>query len=522
MAVAGAALYFAGIVNSIILEHPGLVVLAIAIAIAILLACLIGTGRDDATAPMPGRTWFVRGTWGFVCVMALVSFAWLVGMPRQHSLDWTPYHNDAIALNECAARLVLQGRDPYTDLDVFACYQSLGIGPDRTTPLRSGAFANVAIYPSDDQMDQVWDERANGIGTNEEFVWRPSYPAVSFLALLPVVALGWDTNYLYVACLLVAMALVVARAPRTLRPFFLTALFGAASLAAFTVGGSSDLLYALPLVVAWMYRERKWAAIPFGIALATKQIAWFFAPFWIIAVGTERGWRAAAGDAAIAAGVFAVTNLPFIVHDPQAWVAGILTPLVEPMFARGAGTNAASSDTTVTSVAMTKMRMTCLPSQAVAGLLRTRVGLHEWRTAALAGRRVLRGRGRRRHHLSRRRVADPADESRARRGPGDRSALLRVAKPLLLLLPAAALRPRGRRAHAPWPARVRASAKAWRADHLRRALAVVGLGAAGSRGFGARRARRPGGGTRRLRPAALTRSGLASRGGARARCPGGR
>ena len=342
IAVAGAALYFAGIVNSIILEHPGrggvgVVVLAIALAIAILLAALIGTGRGDASAPMPGRVLFVRATWGFVCVMALVGFGWLIGMPRQHSLDWTPYHNDAIALNECAARLVLEGRDPYTDLDVFACYQSLGIGPDRTTPLRRGAFSDVAIYPSDDQLDQVWDERANGIGTNEEFVWRPSYPALSFLFLLPVVALGWDTNYLYVACLLVAMALVVARAPRTLRPFFLTALLGAASLAAFTVGGSSDLLYALPLVIAWMYRERKWAAIPLGIAVATKQIAWFFAPFWIIGVIAERGWRAAARDTAIAAAIFAATNLPFIVHDPGSWLAGIVTPLVEPMFARGAG-----------------------------------------------------------------------------------------------------------------------------------------------------------------------------------------
>ena len=342
LAVAGAALYFAGIVNSIILEHPGrggvgVVVVAIAIAIAILIAALIGTGRGDAAAAMPGRTWFVRGTWGFVCVMALVGFSWLVGMPKQHSLDWTPYHNDAIALNECAARLVLEGRDPYTDLDLFACYQRLDIGPDRTTPLRQGAFAEVPIYPSDDQMDRVWAERVNGIGTNDEFVWRPSYPSLSFLLLVPVVALGWDTNYLYVACLLVAMALVVARAPRTLRPFFLTALLGAASLAAFTVGGSSDLLYALPLVVAWMYRERKWAAIPLGLALATKQIAWFFAPFWIIAVVTERGWRAAARDTAIAAGIFTATNLPFIVHDPQAWVAGILTPLVEPMFARGAG-----------------------------------------------------------------------------------------------------------------------------------------------------------------------------------------
>ena len=342
VAVAGAALYFAGILNSIILEHPGrggvaVVVLAIALAIALLLAALVGTGRGDAVAPMPGPTWFVRATWAFVCVMALVGFSWLVGMPRQHALDWTPYHNDAIALNECAARLVLQGHDPYTDLDLFACYQRLDIGPDRTTPLQRGAFSDVAIYPSDDQMDRVWDERSSGIGTNEEFVWRPSYPTLSFLFLVPMVALGWDTNYLYVACLLVAMALVVARAPRTLRPFFFTALFGAASLAAFTVGGSADLLYALPLVIAWMYRDRKWAAVPLGIAIATKQIAWFFAPFWVIAVITERGWRAAARDVAIASGIFIATNLPFIVHDPQSWVAGIATPIVEPMFARGAG-----------------------------------------------------------------------------------------------------------------------------------------------------------------------------------------
>jgi len=342
VAVAGAAIYFAGIVNSIIIQHPGrggagAVVLAIAVAMAILLAALGGTGRGDAATAIRGQSWLLRGVWGFVCVMALVGFGWLVGMPRQHSADWTPYHNDAIALNECAARLVLQGRDPYTNLDVFACYGRLGIGPDRTTPLRDGEFADVAIYPTDDQMDQVWDQRATGIGTNEEFVWRPSYPALSFLLIVPAVAVGMDTNYLYVACLLVAMALVIARAPRTLRPFFLTALLGSASLVAFTVGGSSDLLYALPLVVAWMSRDRKWVGVPLGIALATKQIAWFFAPFWIIATVTEKGWRAAARDLAIAAGIFAATNLPFILHDAEAWVRGVMTPAIEPMFARGAG-----------------------------------------------------------------------------------------------------------------------------------------------------------------------------------------
>jgi len=341
IAVAGAALYFAGIVNSIILEQSdrggvGVVVVAVGAAIVLLIIALTGTGRGDAATGGP-RLWLVRGTWAFVCLMSLVSLGWLVSMPRQHSFDWTPYHNDAIALNECAALLVLQGHDPYTDLDLFSCYGRLGIGPDRTTPLRRGIFANDEIYPSDEELDTAWALRSRGVGTNVEFVWRPSYPALSFLFLLPVVALGWDPNYLYLACLLLAMALVIARSPRSLRPFFLTGLLGAASLTAFTVGGSSDLLYALPLAIAWMYRDRKWAALPFGLAIATKQIAWFFIPFWLITVATERGWRAAGRDLGIATGLFAITNLPFIVHDAQAWILGILTPLVEPMFPRGSG-----------------------------------------------------------------------------------------------------------------------------------------------------------------------------------------
>src|SRR5438874_5938915 len=275
--------------------------------------------------------------WAFVCVMALVSFAWLFGMPRKHSYDWTPYHNDAIALNECAARLLIAGRNPYTDLDLFACYGSLGIGADRTTPLRRGLFANDVIYPSDQDMDIVWDLRSRGEGATEEFVWRPSYPALSFALLVPFVGAGIDTNYLYVLCLLVAMAVVVWRAPSELRPFMLTGLLGAASLAAFTVGGSSDLLYALPLVIVWIWRDRRWAAVPLGLAIATKQIAWFFVPYYAIAVAAERGWRAAARDLIIAAGIFVAANAPFIVHDPASWVLGLMTPLVEPMFPRGAG-----------------------------------------------------------------------------------------------------------------------------------------------------------------------------------------
>ncbi len=340
IAVAGATLYYAGLLNSIVIQRPDrpgaiAVVVAIGAALVVLIAAVRGTGRGDAETP-PAHMRLNRAVWLFASVMALVSLAWISDVPRQRSLDWTPYHNDAIALNDCAAQLVLDGRDPYASLDIFDCYAHLGIGADRTTPLQRGEFADVAVYPTDDQLDAAWALRARE-GGNVEFVSRPSYPALSFLLIIPFVALGWDTNRLYVLCLIAAMALVVLRTPSGLRPFMLTAVLGAASLAAFTVSGSADLLYVLPLAAAWLWRERRWSAIAYGIAAATKQLAWFFAPFYLIAVVTMHGWREGLRRGAIAAAVFVVTNLPFILAHPGDWLEGVVTPISEPMFPRGAG-----------------------------------------------------------------------------------------------------------------------------------------------------------------------------------------
>ncbi|MDQ2952603.1 MAG: hypothetical protein M3R54_10110 [Chloroflexota bacterium] len=340
IAVAGAALYYAGLLNSIVVQRPerpgaATVVLAIGAALAVTTAALRGTGQGDALTA-PAHTRLHRLTWLFICVMAVISMAWLSSMPRQHSDDWTPYHNDAIALNDCAARLVLDGKDPYATLDIFSCYGALGIGADRTTPLRLGEFADITVYPNDEQLDRAWALRQQS-GGNVEFVTRPSYPALSFLLLVPFVALGIDSNYLYLGCLLAAMALIVWRASATLRPFVLTGLLGASCLAAFTVGGSADLLYALPLVAAWIWRHRLGGGVAFGIATAIKQIAWFVAPFYFIAVLATSGWRKAVAQAGVAVAIFAATNLPFVAWHPADWLAGVLTPVVEPMFARGAG-----------------------------------------------------------------------------------------------------------------------------------------------------------------------------------------
>src|SRR5438445_7819043 len=105
-----------------------LVVGGIAVSIVMLVAALVGDGTGDAGAPVDHRYVRIhRIAWLVVCVMALVGASWLFAAPHERAGDTTPYHNDAIALNECAARLALDGRDPYSDLDVYTCYARLGI-----------------------------------------------------------------------------------------------------------------------------------------------------------------------------------------------------------------------------------------------------------------------------------------------------------------------------------------------------------------------------------------------------------
>ena len=343
VSIAGAVLYLAGVVNSIVINDPspgGAMIVVSAIAAAFLLTVLALRGTAGAQRPLSTRRsdrWLMRGAWAFVCLMALVSLAWVYGVPRQRGFDWTPYHNDAIALNECAARMILRGEAPYASLDLFACYRERNIGADRTTPLRRGLFADLTVYPTDDELDAAWALRSRGEGQNVEFVWRPSYPAVSFLAIVPWAAAGWDPNVLYLLCLAAAMTLILARAAAPLRPWLLTAMLGATSLVAFTIGGSADLLYALPLTAAWLWRERSWSALLYGAAAATKQIAWFFAPFLLLQWLARYGVREALRRSALSFATFLALNAPLVLPDPGAWLAGVITPVIEPMFARGAG-----------------------------------------------------------------------------------------------------------------------------------------------------------------------------------------
>src|SRR2546422_4931111 len=102
VAVAGAALYFAGLLNGIVIEHPdrpgaAAVVIAVGAAILVLAIAVSGSVGEPTTAR---HVWIFRATWGVVCLMALVGLSWLVGMPPPHPSASTPQHTAPNAWTE--------------------------------------------------------------------------------------------------------------------------------------------------------------------------------------------------------------------------------------------------------------------------------------------------------------------------------------------------------------------------------------------------------------------------------------
>ena len=86
-------------------------------------------------------------------------------------------------------------------------------------------------------------------------------------------------------------------------------------------------------------------AICLGAACATQQLAWFLVPFllggiWSLRRGelpSGRAVRVVAGFIGISAVTFIALDLPFMMRDPSAWLAGILSPLLEHAVPHGQG-----------------------------------------------------------------------------------------------------------------------------------------------------------------------------------------
>jgi len=289
----------------------------------------------------------VLGLGGLLVIVA----AWLpdsvLGSGRQHQIGWAAllavlfalalwsyfqifiapdYGTDEIAFDQYAAQLALHGINPY---------------------LRSMAPAFPLFHVS-----------PNGytFQLNGNPVTTLSYPALSFEAYLPLLALGLTTQaavWIDVAAWALGAVILYAVLPRNLAP--LAAVVASADIyIGYAAGGVTDSLF-VPLLVGAAAGWDRFAStrgpavwrgpVLMGLAMAVKQTPWLVAPFVVAGIALESrragGWGQAVRDglryAGIAAVAFLAPNLPYLIGAPQAWLHGILTPLSSHAVPAGQG-----------------------------------------------------------------------------------------------------------------------------------------------------------------------------------------
>lgn len=252
------------------------------------------------------------------------------------------YENDGTTLDHYAAMQLLSGHDPYVTTNLVRAIDDLHQDPIFTTPLHAGAFASYpwTVYPKDAALRAAFaQEPSSDPNLIQSFESHLSYPALAVLPLVPLVWAGLPSVVpFFLLCLLILGGLLVATAPPALRPWVILFLLADAPLLDATVTGDLDVLYILLLFVAWRWLRRPMVSgLALGLACAAKQLAWFFLPYYIILTWRTLGLRAALQRLALAGAVFVVTNAPFVLANPHAWLTGVLAPEVDPMFPLGSG-----------------------------------------------------------------------------------------------------------------------------------------------------------------------------------------
>ena len=239
------------------------------------------------------------------------------------------YGTDEAAFVQYAAQILLHGHNPYTHSLLPALTQY-------RVPIQ---FATYKL--------------------NGAIVSSLGYPALSFLLVIPIIALTHGVqaiiieNVLFLAIELVMVFLFV---PKTYRAVGVMIVLGLPFLFDYTVGGdivTMSIPFMLVLAFRWTNIGRggrlghfgALQAVCLGLALSISQFPWFVAPFFLLAL-----WRVREGEvgrscaravlsrfALIAAGTFLLVNAPFIIWNPHAWLAGVVSPLDQHAIPFGQG-----------------------------------------------------------------------------------------------------------------------------------------------------------------------------------------
>jgi hypothetical protein len=250
-------------------------------------------------------------------------------------------YNDGDILVQQAGENLLDGLNPYAHANIIEGLIAYHGAYDRVTPLRVGRFADDFPYPSLDSIKALIDQAAkDSAHPPAELISDVSYPAGSFLLPAPFLAVGIkDIRVIYAILAAAGLGYAVWVMPGRRRWLFLGGVLVSLEFWNSIAAGDTSVTCFPLLLVAWLTLRRKnrVSALFMGLAVATKQTAWFVLPFYLILLYRSDDRRRIPSMLGIIVGVFAVCNLPFIIADPGLWLKSVLSPMSDPVFPLGVG-----------------------------------------------------------------------------------------------------------------------------------------------------------------------------------------
>ncbi len=314
------------------------------------LLLLFALSLDLAPGQAPWRRWEQAHWLGpartvatiLMLLATTVTFLLLMGFlnavlfsPTSHA-----YWNDVISFNSANAQAVLQGRNPSTDdanfLPTLIRYQQAP-----PTPMQGPVFGygyNYRLQPHVFGVDKAHLRDPAAYAGAFDPATLHSYPALSFLLYIPLVALGMNVLWLHLLAYAALFVWLIPLAPRGERGGVALAAAAAVSIPLRTLMLDTEVICLIFLLVAWQYRDRRWvSAVALGLGCAFKQYCWLFAPFILVDAWLRYGWREAVKRALIVAGAFLLPNLPYLLINPRAWVASVFLPVTGALFPQGMG-----------------------------------------------------------------------------------------------------------------------------------------------------------------------------------------
>lgn len=209
-----------------------------------------------------------------------------------------------------------------SDVDTFAIY-SAELVLNGENPYEESMLPSVDMFEQLDESTPLID------GGN---VASQSYPAPSFLYLVPQVALGFEniflTSSIFLALTILILMIDVQPQYRMLSVIGFYFLFDAANFSPMEYIWMSMLMLGIRF-----WNPRRYLSLFFlGLAFSFKQIPWFTAPFLMIWIAKEndtlhQGVTEIIKQFGFLGTVFIIPNIPFIIDSPIEWLQGVFTPM---------------------------------------------------------------------------------------------------------------------------------------------------------------------------------------------------